>query len=183
MRSSTTVLLLALAALPAAAQEQQPAPQAAPQAAPGGESFSRRAVGDWTVVCAASGSPCVMEQLGKAASGETALNIQIERLKEPQRIGGQQVTAVANILTPTGVLLQNGLQLQVDGGAKAASPFFVCQTSGCVVRAPLQNQVLDSFRRGASARFTYALLDRNDVREVSANVSLSGFTRAFDELK
>jgi invasion protein IalB len=179
MRSPTTVFLLALAAATASAQEQQPAPPAAPEA----EAFSRRAVGDWTIVCAPAGSPCVMEQIGKVASGEAALNIQIERLPQPQTVGGQQVSAVANILTPTGVLLQEGLQLRVDSGPEAASPFFVCQQSGCVVRAPLQTQLLDSFRKGARARFTYSLLDRNDVREVSADVSLSGFTRAFDELK
>jgi invasion protein IalB len=162
---------LAAVAVGSVAQEQGAAPP-----------VTRREVGDWTILCAGEGGPCVMEQVGKTAQGETALNVQIERLAEPQTVGGQRVTAVANILAPLGVVLPSGLRLQIDAGETAASPFFVCQQAGCLVRAPLQDQLLDSFRRGNRARFTYAGIDGGQSREVQVDISLSGFTRAYDEL-
>jgi invasion protein IalB len=110
------LLFVAGGAAPSLAQGTAPA-------APSGEAaVTREAIGDWTKVCAASGSPCVIEQIGKTAQGEAALNMQIERLPKAQTVNGEQVEAVANVLTPLGVLLQNGLRLQIDGGEVQASP-------------------------------------------------------------
>ncbi|MGF1660770.1 MAG: invasion associated locus B family protein [Rubrimonas sp.] len=156
---------------------------AAALAAASAQEVTREAIGDWTKLCAPSGAPCVMEQVGKTSAGESALNMQIERLAQPQTVDGQRIEAVANILTPLGVLLQPGLRLQIDGGEVQASPFFLCQQNGCVVRAPLRSDLLNAFRRGARARLSYAGLDGGEAREVSVDISLAGFTRAFDALK
>lgn len=147
------------------------------------QEVTREAIGDWTKLCAPSGSPCVMEQVGKTAAGETALNMQIERLAQPQTVDGQRIEAVANILTPLGVLLQPGLRLQIDGGEVQGTPYFLCQQNGCVVRAPLRPDLLNAFRRGARARLSYAGLDGGEAREVSVDISLAGFTRAFESLQ
>lgn len=128
-----------------------------------------------------------MEQIGKTAQGEDALSMQVEKLPEPQTVDGQRIEAVGNFLVPLGVLLQReiggGLRLRVDSGETTASPFFMCQQIGCIVRAPLTGALLDSFRRGARATFTFAALDETgQVRNIDIPISLSGFTRAYNTL-
>lgn len=152
-------------------------------AAQGGQDVTRTQYGDWTVVCAAGGAPCIMQKMGTTDEGQTALSMEIEKLAEPQTVDGQRVEAVGNFLVPLGVLLQAGLRLQVDSGEVAASPYLLCQQNGCIVRAPLQADILDSFRRGARARLAFTIFDNSgETRDVEVTVSLSGFTRAFNAL-
>ncbi len=147
------------------------------------QDMTRETIGDWTKVCAPGGAPCVIEQIGRDSGGESALNMQVERLAQPQELDGQTIEAVANILTPLAVLLQQGLRLQIDGGEVQASPFFLCQQNGCVVRAPLRPELLNALRRGARARLSYVELEAGQAREVSSDISLAGFTRAFEALR
>ena len=147
------------------------------------EEMSRTQYGDWTVVCAAGGSPCLMQKMGTTDQGETALSMEIEKLSEPQTVDGQRIEAVGNFLVPLGVLVQAGLRLQVDSGEVAASPYLLCQQNGCLVRAPIQADLLDSFRRGARARFAFTIFgDDGEPRDIEVTVSLSGFTRAYNSL-
>lgn len=143
---------------------------------------TRQQIGDWTVICAAEGRPCVMEQIGKTAQGEDALSMQIEKLPEPQTVDGQQIEAIGNFLVPLGVLIQAGLRLRVDSGETAASPYFICQQNGCIVRAPLQAGIIDSFRRGARATLTFSALNNGEPNDIEVTLSLSGFTRAYNTL-
>lgn len=147
------------------------------------QDVTRTQYGDWTVACAAGGAPCIMQKAGTTDEGQTALSMEIEKLDEPQTVDGQRIEAVGNFLVPLGVLLQAGLRLQVDSGEVAASPFLLCQQNGCIVRAPLQPQILDSFRRGARARFAFTVFGNDgEPRDVEVTVSLSGFTRAYNAL-
>jgi invasion protein IalB len=124
-----------------------------------------------------------MEQVGKTTQGENALSMQIERLPEPAKMGPETVEFVANFLTPLGVLVQEGLELRIDGGEPQRSPYFLCQQNGCVVRAPLTKKLVDQFRRGKQAAFAFALVQNGKAGKVSATISLSGFTRALDATK
>ncbi len=148
-----------------------------------GADVTRTAQGDWTVVCAKAGRPCIMEQVGKTAQGESALNMQIERLPEPTSVGSERVEFVANILTPLGVVLNEGLELRVDGGEPQRSAYFVCQPNGCIVRSPLSNALINAFRRGRVATFSFAILQNGRAGEVPVTVSLTGFTRALEATK
>lgn len=160
------------------------APASAQQgAAPAEQDVTRETVGDWTVVCAKSGSPCVMEQIGKTAAGETAISFQIERLAQPATVEGKRVEAVANFLTPLGSLLQAGLRVQVDSGAAKGFAFVLCQPNGCIVQAPVDDETLASLRRGARTKLTFSVVAEGRPKPIEASVSLSGFTRAFDSLK
>ena len=166
-RTVIAALLSAAIAAPAMVMAQEP---------------TRQQVGDWTVICAPEGRPCVMEQIGKTSQGENALSMQVEKLPEPQTVEGQRIEAVGNFLVPLGVLLQAGLRLRVDSGETAASPYFICQQNGCIVRAPLQAAIIDSFRRGARATLTFAVLNEGQPRDIDITLSLSGFTRAYNTL-
>jgi invasion protein IalB len=155
---------------------------AAPGLAQQGET-TRTTSGDWTVICAKAGRPCIMEQVGKTPQGENALSMQLERLPQPGTMNGEQVDTVANILTPLGVLIQEGLELRIDGGEPQRSPYFLCQPNGCVVRAPLPKRLLDQMRRGKAATFTFAVVQNGRAGKVSTTISLTGFTKALDSLR
>jgi invasion protein IalB len=166
----SAAVLCALTAVPAAAQQ-------------GAAETTRTTQGDWTVVCAKAGRPCIMEQVGKTSQGENALSMQIERLPEPTRMGAETVEFVANFLTPLGVLVQEGLELRIDGGEPQRSPYFLCQQNGCVVRAPLTKALVDAFRRGRQAAFAFGIVQNGKAGKVAATVSLTGFTRALEATK
>jgi invasion protein IalB len=166
--SAIAAMALSLAAQ-AHAQEQE-------------QDVTRTPIGDWTKVCIQNGATCVIEQVGKTASGEDALRIRIEKLASPQSVNGQNIEAVANIEVPLGVVLSTGLKLRIDQGDVSASPYFVCHTQGCLVRAPLQAELLASFKRGSRAQFAFTVIQEGEGRDVPVDISLSGFTRAFDSL-
>jgi invasion protein IalB len=142
----------------------------------------RTAIGDWTKLCVDGGQVCVIEQVGKTAAGEDALSFQVEKLATPQQVNGAAVNAIANIRVPLGVVLTQGLRLQIDQGEMAASPFFLCQQAGCLVRAPLPEDLLNRLRRGARATLAFTVIQNGEPEEISVSISLSGFTRAFTEL-
>jgi invasion protein IalB len=146
------------------------------------QNVTRTPMGDWTKLCVNGNAQCVIEQIGKTAAGEDAMSVQIEKLAAPQEVNGSTVEAVANIRVPLGVVLTQGLRLRIDQGQQSASPYFMCQPNGCLVRAPLQPDLLQSFRRGARAQFSFVVLAEGEAREVPIDISLSGFTRAFDSL-
>lgn len=167
IRTLTAAVFAAVVGLPSLSTAQEP---------------TRQQVGDWTVICAPGGRPCAMEQVGKTAQGEDALSMRIEKLPEPQTVNGQRIEAVGSFLVPLSVLLQQGLRLRIDAGETAASPYLLCQPNGCVAQAQLDPAIIDGFRRGARATFTYTLVQGGNAGDVSATISLSGFTRAYNSL-
>ena len=146
------------------------------------QNVTRTPIGDWSKVCLPDGGACVIEQIGKTAAGEEALRIRIEKLQAPQQVNGESIEAVANIEVPLGVVLSTGLKLRIDQGEVSASPYFVCQAQGCLVRAPLQNALLEALKRGARAQFAFTVIQQGAGRDVPIDISLSGFTRAYDSL-
>lgn len=176
LRKTSLALLMAFAAAAGSAQAQTE------QQAPSEPEVTRTPVGDWTRLCVVGENVCIIEQIGRTAAGEDALSFQVEKLAEPQQLNGQTVSAVANIRVPLGVVLTQGLRLKIDQGETTASPFFICLPSGCRVRAPLQEALLESLRRGAKATISYTLFRNGEPQEISADISLSGFTRGFGDL-
>lgn len=164
----------------AAAQENPPAPADAATQQPAAPEVTRRAVGDWTVVCEISGSPCAMEQVGKTAAGEEAVVMQVEKLPKPTTVEGRRVVAVANILTPRNAFLQPGVRLRIDGGEARVYPYYACQNNGCIAQVALDETALTGLRRGARLAITIAVFQPNGPASGDVFVSLSGFTRAFE---
>ena len=146
------------------------------------EGVTRREVGDWTVLCSADGAQCRMEQTGRTAQGEDAMAMHVVKLPEPQTLDGQELIAVGSFFVPLGVLLEPGLSLQVDSAEPLTAPFLACQPSACIVRVQLNEQLVDSFRRGARARFGFSVLQNDQAVPIEATISLSGFTRAYNSL-
>ncbi len=149
-------------------------------AAPAEPELVRRDVGDWSVVCAVSGSPCAMEQIGKTAAGEDAILIQVEKLPEPATVEGRRVVAVANVLTPRNAFLQPGVTLRVNGGEARTYPYYACQNNGCIAQIAMDEAMVNAFRRGARLAVTIAIFQPEGPASGEVFVSLAGFTRAFE---
>lgn len=169
MRLSSIIVAATLAFAAAAAAQEAP-------------ELVRTPMGDWTKICNKEGTACLIEQVGKTAAGEEALRIQIEKLPEPQDVGGQRIESLAIIRVPLGVILTEGLKLKIDQGEVSESPYLTCQPGACVVRAPLQASLLASFKGGAKAQFSFTVFADGQPQQVPIDISLSGFTRAYDSL-
>ncbi len=138
-------------------------------------------IGDWGVICDPAGNgSCAMTQLGKDPQGSPAIEFVVRKVdEESAEIEGVKIAAVADIITPLGVLLEFGLRLKIDEGEERGAPFRICQQHGCLVREPLSTDVISSLKRGNTARVTVAA---EGAGPIDIDISLRGFTKAFDSL-
>ncbi|MDN6296783.1 MAG: invasion associated locus B family protein [Halomonas sp.] len=154
-----TASLLGLMALSPAAFAQDSGP------AMNTESFQ-----DWDVNCPVSASDgnCAMTQMAKDASGEPVLQVVVGN---PPQLDSAAIT----FLTPLGVRLAPGLQLQVDSNEPIGMPYQVCLPQGCRADLPIRPQLLNQLKGGSTA--TVSMIDPNSQR-VDVDVSLMGFSAA-----
>jgi len=138
-------------------------------------------VGDWSVVCDPDGNTaCAMTQLGKDSQGSPAVEFVVRKIDENDaEIDGIKIAAVADIITPLGVLLEFGLRLKIDDAEERGAPFRICQQHGCLVREPLSAEVITALKRGNAALVTVAA---EGAGPIDIKISLRGFTKAFDSL-
>jgi len=166
---------------PAEQQADQPAAQTSTQPSkPSGEDVKRTDFNSWEVACLADDSNCAMAQIGNDATGNPVLEVVVRKLPEPLEAGGEVAIAVLDVITPLGVVLTEGLSLKIDDGEDARAPFQVCTEQGCLVREPIAEELISQFKRGSGA--TVSVIAANQG-VVSATISLSGFTAAYDSMK
>jgi invasion protein IalB len=89
-------------------------------------------------------------------------------------------TAVGIFVVPLGIYLPPGVTLQVDDGQIYELPIDMCAEKGCRVRFSFDDNLLNIFRRGETAKITFAGGDR---KPIVIPVSLKGFTAALKDLK
>lgn len=136
--------------------------------------------GDWDVVCAtASPDRCVMRQVGTTADGETVLEVSIRKLEEVKTEDGQVVPAAMRIRTPLQTVLPSGVEIRVDGAESTAFSFARCRRFGCIANGFVSDRFLALLKRGLVAEMTFTRLRQG---ETTVNISLNGFTKAFDSL-
>jgi invasion protein IalB len=88
--------------------------------------------------------------------------------------------ALAVFTMPLGIALPPGVQLQVDEAKPLRFPVEYCDPNGCRAGIGLDDKLLAQFRKGLSAKVTFA--DRQH-RGITVPVSLSGFTAGFAALE
>ena len=159
----------------AAVKKAQPTVQAAP--ASGAKTTK---YGAWEVACAPKGDNCAMAQIGSDSSGTPVLEMVIRKLAEPLEADGRTATAVLDIITPLGVVLTSGLSLQIDGGQSESAPFQICTEQGCLVREPVDDELIGRLKAGGKARVGLVAANQG---EVASTLSLSGFTKAYNSMK
>lgn len=141
--------------------------------------YTKNTHGDWVIQClrvAEGPEPCEMAQLLRDDEGVPRGQVSIFKVPE-----GGQVAAGGTIIVPLGTILTEQISIQVDSGATKRYSFLVCTADGCISRVGFLPEDINAFKRGAVAKVSMVLANQNEQRVV-ANMSLSGFTAAFDEI-
>ena len=156
------------------AQEQQQQQQQG-QRAP--KQVLKSTHGAWEIHCLEGTEACAMQQLGNTADGQRALLVTIQRLAGVTA-EGRPVPAALTVNTPIGVLIPYGVRVRVDDGNVAPVPLLRCLPDNCAARAPLAEDAVEDFKEGSTATFGFFLQE-----EVLVEISLNGFTAAYNALK
>lgn len=184
-----TACIAAAATAPAFAQQQpapaQPAPvptapatQATPgQTQPQAPGTVKSNHGAWSVVCdkpaGASAEQCALMQ-NVIAEDRPEVGLSVVVLKTADR-----KSKILRVLAPLGVLLPNGLGLNVDGKDIGRAYFVRCFADGCYAEVVLEDELLKTFRSGASATF---IVFQTPEEGIGIPVDLKGFAEGYDAL-
>jgi invasion protein IalB len=133
--------------------------------------------GDWEIHCVMGSDTCAMQQVGETADGQRAMLVTIQRLAGVTA-EGKNVPAAITINTPLGVLIPYGVRVKIDDGNVAPVPLLRCVPESCVARAPLADEAVEMFKKGSKATVGFFLQN-----EVLVDISLNGFTAAYNDLK
>lgn len=164
-----------------AAQRAQQAPAAAP-AAPADAGTGPTVVQvkpepsqtSWTKVCgkdpANQKEICYTTRDFVSDQGQPVLAVAIYDVKgDPQR--------VLRFLLPFGMLLQPGVRIGVDQGQPVAGRYQICFPNGCFAEAMINEAQTNALKRG---KLLNVSMQNQVAREVSFQIPLEGFTKAFD---
>lgn len=187
---SLALILTSALSLPSHAQETAPAEaapavdgtglamgQEAPQIA---EPYIKETYGDWQLRClkAQDGSdPCEIYQLLKDAKGNSVAEVTMLALPD-----GSQAAAGSTIVVPLETLLPRQLQVAIDANKPKLYPFTFCTAVGCFSRIGFTADEIESLKKGTKATVSVVPMAAPD-QVVSVDISLKGFTDAFDAVK
>ena len=148
---------------------------AAQAAQPSGTVKSKH--GAWSIICdtpaGASSEQCVMMQNVVAEDRpEMGLSVVVLRTADNK-------AEILRVLAPLGVLLPNGLGLNVDGKDMGRVAFVRCLPNGCVAEVAMDAALIDTLSKGTSAIF---VVFKTPEEGIGIPVSLKGFADGFAKL-
>ena len=133
--------------------------------------------GAWSMVCdvpaGASSEQCALMQ-NVVAEDRSEVGLSVVILKT-----ADQKAKILRILAPLGVLLPNGLGLNVDGKDIGRAYFVRCFQDGCYAEVILEEKLLKTLQSGKTATF---IVFQTPEEGIGIPVDLSGFTEGFKEL-
>jgi invasion protein IalB len=133
--------------------------------------------GDWQMSCdtppGASFEQCAIIQ-NVTAEDQPNVGLSVIVLKTAD---GQ--ARLLRVLAPLGVLLPNGLGLNVDGTDMGRVAFVRCLPNGCVAEVVMDDELLRILSEGTSAIF---VVFKTPEEGIGIPVSLNGFADGFNEL-
>ena len=133
--------------------------------------------GAWSIVCdtpaGATAEQCAMMQNVVAEDRpEIGLSVVVLRTADNK-------AEILRVLAPLGVLLPNGLGLNVDGKDIGRAYFVRCFQDGCYAEVILEKQLLDTLKSGKSATF---IVFQTPEEGIGIPVDLAGFSEGFAAL-
>ena len=148
---------------------------AAAQQAPSGAVKSTH--GAWSVICdtpggAATEQCALMQNVIAEDRPEVGLSVVVLRTADDR-------AEILRVLAPLGVLLPNGLGLNVDGNDVGRAYFVRCFQDGCYAEVILEDQLLETLRTGESATF---IVFQTPEEGIGIPVDLAGFGEGFNAL-
>ena len=137
---------------------------------------------DWQIICSpeveGQAQTCEMYQLLMDASDSPIAELSIAALPL-----GAEFAAGATVTTPLETFLPTGMGFRIGQEENMRiEGFRVCTVVGCVVRMGLSPDEIDRMKAGTSATVTIAPFVAID-QPVDINISLAGFTAAYDDLQ
>lgn len=137
----------------------------------------RDTFGDWEIRCIEGTETCAMSQVGNTSDGKRALLVTIQRLRGARAEDGTNVPAAITVQTPLGILIPYGVRIKIDSDQVVPLPLSRCVPAGCISQAPMLDEAVSKMKAGSTAVFGFFL-----DKEILVNVSLRGFTKAFNNL-
>lgn len=133
--------------------------------------------GAWSIICdtpaGAAGEQCAMMQNVVAEDRpEVGLSVVVLRTADNK-------AEILRVLAPLGVLLPNGLGLNVDGKDIGRAYFVRCFQDGCYAEVILEKQLLDTLKAGGAATF---IVFQTPEEGIGIPVDLTGFADGFAAL-
>jgi invasion protein IalB len=133
--------------------------------------------GAWSIICdtppGASSEQCAMMQNVIAEDRpEVGLSVVVLRTADNK-------AEILRVLAPLGVLLPNGLGLNVDGKDIGRAYFVRCFQDGCYAEVILEQQLLETLRSGEAATF---IVFQTPEEGIGIPVDLNGFGEGFAAL-
>ncbi|WP_161861768.1 invasion associated locus B family protein [Algicella marina] len=156
---------------PATDVAADPAPEA-----PAEPEIETEVFGDWEKRCAVATNQCFIYQIARDEAGNAVAEVTIVSLPD-----GDQAEAGATIVTPLGTLLPSGLVMQVDSGQARKYEYSWCTRSGCFARFGLEAGYIANLKAGNKAIMQLSSVAAPE-RPIRLNLSLSGFTAAYEAL-
>ena len=144
-------------------------------------SFAQGAVksshGAWSMVCetppGASSEQCaLMQNVVAQDRSEVGLSVVILRTADGK-------SEIMRVLAPLGVLLPNGLGLNVDGKDIGRAYFVRCFQDGCYAEVILEGQLLEDLKKGTTATF---IVFQTPEEGIGIPVDLSGFSDGYAKI-
>lgn len=133
--------------------------------------------GDWQLSCdtppGASSEQCAIIQ-NVTAEDQPNVGLSVIVLKT-----ADQQSRLLRVLVPLGVLLPNGLGLNVDGTDMGRVAFVRCLPNGCIAEVIMDDDLLGVLESGENAIF---VVFKTPEEGIGIPVSLAGFTEGFDAL-
>jgi len=133
--------------------------------------------GAWSIVCdtppGAAAEQCVLMQNVVAADREE-FGLSVVVLKTADK-----KAQILRVLAPLGVLLPNGLGLNIDGNDIGRAYFVRCFTDGCYAEVILEESLIKSLSEGESATF---YVFQTPEEGIGISVDLDGFEEGYKAL-
>jgi invasion protein IalB len=133
--------------------------------------------GDWQMSCdtppGASSEQCAIIQ-NVTAEDQPNVGLSVIVLKT-----ADQQARLLRVLAPLGVLLPNGLGLNIDGKDMGRVAFVRCLPNGCIAEVAMDDALLNSLSSGKSAIF---VVFKTPEEGIGIPVSLNGFGDGFKKL-
>jgi invasion protein IalB len=133
--------------------------------------------GDWQMSCdtppGASFEQCALIQ-NVSAEDQANVGLSVIVLRTADR-----QARLLRVLAPLGVLLPNGLGLNIDGANIGRVAFVRCLPNGCVAEVVLDDELIGKLTNGKSAIF---FVFKTPEEGVGIPVSLNGFKDGFAQL-
>ncbi len=131
----------------------------------------------WSIICdmpagAASEQCAMMQNVVAEDRPEVGLSVVVLRTADNK-------AEILRVLAPLGVLLPNGLGLNIDGKDIGRAYFVRCFQDGCYAEVILEKPLLDSLKAGGAATF---IVFQTPEEGIGIPVDLTGFSDGFAAL-